>query len=349
MNQRAKTILLYSAGVLIPIVTAALMWQAWPIPSLAGKTDPVVDFANRYYSTEAPYTGSFFEYDDLSLYYVEAGLNNDEAIVFLHGFPANWFSFVKQLEYFRTKYRVIAIDGLGAGRSDAPTDITPYRLANMSAHIVALLDELQIDRAHFVGHDWGAVLAFGLAQEYPARTYTVTGISAPPQNVMLKLLEENIEQREKSRYIERLKRSSPLTLAAFGASRRIWQERYLQLVEAGHLTRKEAEQFRPAIRSTKRLHTHINWYRANVPAPSAISATDYWPSKTAKLASPALIIWGNDDTVFVPEFMAEMANLSDQLLVQRLDDTGHWPQVERAAIVSTLIETHLQVHTHMPN
>ena len=62
---------------------------------------------------------------------------------------------------FSLRYRVIALDNRGAGRSDKPTG--DYDLDQMAADAVAVLDDVGVDRAHVVGASMGGAIAQILA------------------------------------------------------------------------------------------------------------------------------------------------------------------------------------------
>src|SRR5262245_57242886 len=79
------------------------------------------------------------------------------AVVLCHGFPGLAYSYRHQLRALADAgYRAIAPDMLGYGGSDAPSDPGAYAYADITAGLVGVLDELGIDRAVFVGHDFGA-------------------------------------------------------------------------------------------------------------------------------------------------------------------------------------------------
>jgi pimeloyl-ACP methyl ester carboxylesterase len=67
------------------------------------------------------------------------------------------------------EFRLIFADHRGQGGSDKPTDIAAYALATRAADAVAVLDSLNIDRAHFLGSSWGARLGFALGEYAPER------------------------------------------------------------------------------------------------------------------------------------------------------------------------------------
>lgn len=314
---------------------AAFGWSRWPISIDRGSPDPAVVYANQAGHRPAPFTEGYFTHDGVTLHYVEAG--RGETILFLHGFPSYWPSFLKQMEALKTDYRVIAIDGLGAGRSDAPRDQERYRLEAMSAHVLALLDHLTVARVHLVGHDWGAGLAFAMAQQYPARVRSVTGIGAPPQTVLLEGLARDPATRERTAYVERLKRASPVLILATGGQNRVWDGAYEPLVRSGAMQPELGTLFREATGDPKRLDAQINWYRANLPAPDAIADDSFWPRRGASLTGPAQIIWGEQDQVFSDTYVALMRERSTNLTALELEGTGHWPHVERAEDVTRAI------------
>src|SRR3954447_22900781 len=82
-----------------------------------------------------------------------------EAVILLHGFPDTHRLWRNQIPALRDAgYRTIAPDLRGFGASDKPADVDAYRIHHSVADVVEILDALEIDSAHVVGHDWGAGL-----------------------------------------------------------------------------------------------------------------------------------------------------------------------------------------------
>src|SRR5215475_7803952 len=91
-------------------------------------------------------------------------------VVLLHGFPDSgrlWRHQVPALA--NAGFQVIVPDLRGYGKSDKPAAVEAYSLLSLAGDVLAVLDSLGIDRAHVVGHDWGAALAWGLASLAPDR------------------------------------------------------------------------------------------------------------------------------------------------------------------------------------
>ena len=88
-------------------------------------------------------------------------------VVLLHGGMGNSDQMTHQVAALQDRYRVITIDSRGQGRS-APTD-DGIHYAQMADDVIAVLDELKIDRATFVGWSDGGVIGLQLGIRHPAR------------------------------------------------------------------------------------------------------------------------------------------------------------------------------------
>lgn len=337
--KRLRAALLILCFLVLASVTGVLYWQAVPLETQFGTPDPAVLHANKLSPSASPFIDHYFEHNGHQIHFVEAG--QGKPIIFIHGFPSFWYSFIRQADAFRDTHRVILLDGLGAGRSSATRDVRAYSLEDMTVHVFALMDSLGLQKAHFVGHDWGAGLVYALAQSHPERALTVTGISAPPQTVLLEMLSSGGQQSNASSYIETLKSANPFLLWTLDAPERIWAGAYEPLVAAGHLSEEEGRLFRGATSTLKRIDAHINWYRANIPAPDRISEVDFWPARNARLSMPHLFIWGTDDPTLTPDTLAAIEAVSDHFTHAPMDDVGHWPHLIKPDQVIQLIKSHM--------
>ena len=102
------------------------------------------------------------------------------AVVLAHGFPELAYSWRRQIPALAAAgYRVLAPDQRGYGRSSRPEPIEAYDILHLTGDLVGILDELGIDQAVFVGHDWGSIVVWQLALLHPARVAGVCGMSVP--------------------------------------------------------------------------------------------------------------------------------------------------------------------------
>ena len=112
----------------------------------------------------------------ITLHFNEAGPNaeaslNRETIVFLHGGgpgASSWSNFKQNLASFAADYHCILLDMPGFGLSDKP-EIPKQFFEYAADSIVALLDELGIEKAHLVGNSLGGGASLRTALDYPDR------------------------------------------------------------------------------------------------------------------------------------------------------------------------------------
>jgi 3-oxoadipate enol-lactonase len=88
-------------------------------------------------------------------------------IVFLHAFPLNRTMWAQQEEALSLQFRIITIDLRGHGESDAP--LWRYTLEQSADDVNALLDQLLIQQAIFVGLSMGGYILFAFYRKYAAR------------------------------------------------------------------------------------------------------------------------------------------------------------------------------------
>src|SRR6516225_7591093 len=84
-------------------------------------------------------------------------------VVLLHGFPDSGRLWRHQVPALAgAGFQVIVPDLRGCGRSDKPKAVAAYSMSLLAGDVMAILTDLGIGKAHVVGHDWGAALAWAL-------------------------------------------------------------------------------------------------------------------------------------------------------------------------------------------
>ncbi|XP_004761196.1 epoxide hydrolase 3 isoform X1 [Mustela putorius furo] len=119
----------------------------------------------------------------LRLHYVSAGRGNGPLMLFLHGFPENWFSWRYQLWEFQSRFHVVAVDLRGYGPSDAPRDVDCYTMDLLMTDIQDIILGLGYSRCILVAHDWGALIAWNFSIYYPSLVERMVIVSAAPMSV----------------------------------------------------------------------------------------------------------------------------------------------------------------------
>lgn len=84
-------------------------------------------------------------------------------LVMMHGFPELAYSWRYQAPFLaHVGYPILVPDMPGYGKSDKPDDQSLYTMENLNATMAAMLDAYEVDKAVFIGHDWGAILLWGM-------------------------------------------------------------------------------------------------------------------------------------------------------------------------------------------
>ncbi len=112
----------------------------------------------------------------------EAGQSAKNPIVLCHGWPEHAYAWRHQIPALvEAGYHVIVPNQRGYGRSSSPTEVSAYDIENLTGDLVGLLDHFGYNDAIFIGHDWGAMVVWGLALLHPTRVRGVVNLSLPYQ------------------------------------------------------------------------------------------------------------------------------------------------------------------------
>ena len=123
----------------------------------------------------------FAQTNGIRMGYYDAGPKSDKPpLVLCHGWPELAFSWRYQIKALsEAGIRVIAPDQRGYGATDRPEAVEAYDLEHLTGDLIGLLDHLGIDKAVFVGHDWGGFVVWRMALRHPLRVAGVVGVNTP--------------------------------------------------------------------------------------------------------------------------------------------------------------------------
>jgi pimeloyl-ACP methyl ester carboxylesterase len=120
---------------------------------------------------------------------VDSGPAGAPAVVLLHGFPQQPFSFEAVAGRLSAAgLRTLTPTQRGYSPAARPTRRRDYRTAATATDVVALLDTAGLAQAHIVGHDWGGIQAWGVAGWHPDRVVSLTVLSTPHPAAFVKAL-----------------------------------------------------------------------------------------------------------------------------------------------------------------
>ena len=121
-----------------------------------------------------PYEPQYVEIDGLRQAYVDEGPADGEVVLLLHGQPS-WSYLYRDMIPVLTDagYRVIAMDHLGMGRSDKPTDIERYSYRDHVDRLDGFITELGLTDINLFVQDWGSLIGLNVAGTAPDRFATI--------------------------------------------------------------------------------------------------------------------------------------------------------------------------------
>jgi pimeloyl-ACP methyl ester carboxylesterase len=273
---------------------------------------------------------------ELCLHTILAGPEDGPLVLLLHGFPECWYSWRHQIPALaEAGYRIAAPDQRGYNLSGKRTGICSYQLDHLTADILGLIHALGRDRAIIVGHDWGGVVAWRLAMDYPQVVDRLVVMNAPHPVAFAKALRSDASQRLRSWYIfffqlpwlpEALLSLSPRTTA------RVLFRR--TAVRADAFSDADLEILATALAQPDAMRSMIHWYRA---------AFRTRPAKRVQgINAPTLLIWAEDDVALGTSLTRGLERWVANLEVTYITHCGHWVQAEASDEVNAQLLAFLQ-------
>ncbi len=127
--------------------------------------------------------GKFYRVRGINMYCEIYGTGTP--LLFIHGNGGNINSFVKQIPYFASRYKVIIADSRSQGRSEDPSDSLSYEM--MADDLAELLNQLNIDAANVIGWSDGGINGLLLAIRHPEKVkmLAITGANITPDTTAI--------------------------------------------------------------------------------------------------------------------------------------------------------------------
>jgi len=248
-------------------------------------------------------------------------------VLLVHGFPDSRRVWREQIgPLAEAGFRAIAPDLRGFGESERPEGVEAYRATTVVGDLLELLDEHGVERAHIVGHDWGAGLVWVLAALHPERVLTLTALSVGHPSAAKP---RGIESWQKGWYqlLFLFDEAEDLLLADGARLLREW------LADAPDAERYVEELSEPGV-----LTARLGLYRANLHP-----RNERAPRALPPVAAPTLGLFSTGEPYLTEAAMARSGeHVTGRWRYERIDGAGHWLQLDAAERVNRLLLEHLR-------
>jgi pimeloyl-ACP methyl ester carboxylesterase len=257
--------------------------------------------------------------DGVAVHYEATG--SGSPVILLHGFPdtgACWRHQVPALA--AAGFEVLVPDLRGYGSSDKPEGVAAYNIVHLAGDVASVLDHAGAARAHVVGHDWGAGVAWAFAMFAPERVDHLCVLSVGHPATFLR----TYEQREKSWYMLLFEHEGI-------AERWLRDDDWANLRAWGH--HPDVDAVIAELERSGSLTPGLSYYRANVPASTWVGTRGPLP----RVAAPTMGLWSTGDFALTEVQMTDSAAAVDRFRYERVEDAGHWLQLDAPDRVNELL------------
>ncbi|HEX5938912.1 MAG TPA: alpha/beta hydrolase [Dehalococcoidia bacterium] len=247
-----------------------------------------------------------------------------QPVLLLHGFPDSGILWRNQIPALADAgLRVIAPDQRGFGETDKPQEVEAYTFDKLLGDVGGILDQLDVSKAHVVGHDWGAFVAWAVGSFMPDRTDKLVILTVShPETVF-----STIRQYEESWYMLFFQNS----FAEEVLRRDDWKMFRDWAGDAADFEKYVADLARPGA-----LTGGLNWYRANATPETLfrVSPPIPWP----KVKADTLGVWSTGDKFLTEDgFDRTGEYIEGKWRYERFEAATHWLQLDEPAKLNKLL------------
>jgi pimeloyl-ACP methyl ester carboxylesterase len=261
----------------------------------------------------------------VDFHYAEAGAG-DDVVLCLHGWPQHWYEWRNLMPALADRHRVIALDQRGFGWSEATVD--GYEKENLADDVLAVLDELGLERVKLVGHDWGGWIGFLLCLREPERFQRYLALNILPPWTSMRAMAPHLWRFWYQWLIlspgigYRLHRSGkfiPKVLAGGSVRREVWDDATLHA-------------FSDTFTEPERAQAAVQMYRVfNLREIGPIARGRY---ANARLRVPTKLLFGTGDAALNHNLLAGYEQHADDMTLEKVDNCGHFIADEMPQLVA---------------
>ena len=262
-----------------------------------------------------PFEPRYVEIDGLRTHYVDAG--RGEPMLLLHGEPTWSFLYRRMLPALGVRFRCVAPDWIGFGRSDKVTDVGAYSFAFHYEHLERLVDALGLSGFTLVVQDWGGPLGLRYAVTHPERVARLVILNTGLMSGEAPALSPGLV-----RWRDYALRTPDLPIGQIVRRSAVEREQITDAVVAAY----DAPFPTPESKAGARAFPALIPTTPDAPGASTMRETR---AELASWRKPALVCWSDSDPVFPPAVGRDFAALIDNAHFALIERAGHFLQEEK--------------------
>ena len=254
----------------------------------------------------------------VKLHLAEAGPQDGPLLILLHGFPEFWYGWRHLIGPLAAAgYHVIVPDQRGYNLSDKPAGIASYRLDRLAGDVIGLADQYHAEQIFLAGHDWGAIVAWWVAQTRPERLAGSVTLSAGHPAVWKWQMRHEPVQRQLSRYVRIFQLPWLPELALRRHNYRLGCDAIGDGAAPGAITAADLQRYRAAWSQKGALRGAVNWYRA-------LAREELAPPSSYRVLPPMLMLWGENDRYGTARIGEDSIRLCADGRLEIIAGANHW-------------------------
>ena len=246
--------------------------------------------------------------------------NSGPVVLMVHGFPDDHTVWRHQVPALvQAGYRVITPDTRGCGDSDMAAHKRDYHRDILVADLVAVLDALEVPRAHLVAHDWGAAQGWLLAGQHPQRIASYFAMSVG-----------HLYSYSHAGLAQKLAGWYTLLFQLGGLARWLLMRNGGRFFQAVFPFPAEWPHIHGRMQRPGRLQAAMNYYAGNLDL--------LWAAKKTPIDVPVMALWSEGDVFLVERQMQDSERFCRRgFRYQRVNGANHWMQLHKPEEINRLL------------
>ena len=288
-----------------------------------------------------PFESRYFDLDGLRMHYVDEQKGRNpgdpprQTLLMVHGNPTWSFCFRSVISRFRDRFRCVAVDHIGCGLSDKPSETEySFRLEQRVTDLCRLITELDLRNITLIAHDWGGAVGVGAVERLSERfdrmiLMNTAAFRSARFPLRIRMCRTPIFGRVA---IQGLNLFSHVALRLAVAK----PQNLAKEVKAGLLAPYDSWSHRTAV---YRFVDDVPMVEKHPSYKTLLDIEEKLPLLRDKQIS---LIWGMQDWCFSPEFLARFLQDFPEAHVCRLDNAGHYLMEDEPEAVLDAMEKFLK-------